>query len=128
MDAVSQRVERAITMGTLSKSMKGVVHGMDKALASMDAAQISSVMDKFVKNFEELDFQSEVMSTEIDRSTGAAMREEDVANMIQLVADEHGLEVNEQLASAPITAPATKAPAVADETDDLEARLAALKT
>lgn len=130
MDAVSQRVDRALTMGQLTKSMKGVVHGMDKALASMDAAQISKVMDKFVSNFEELDFQTEVVSGEIDRSTGAAMREEDVANMIQMVADEHGLMVNEALGSVPVAPPVAKVPAQAAATaeeDDLEARLAALK-
>ena len=38
MEAVSQRVESALTMGTLVKSMKGVVHGMDAVLATMDPA------------------------------------------------------------------------------------------
>lgn len=127
MDAVAQRVESALVMGTLVKSMKGVVHGMDAVLATMDPVKISTVMDRFQTQFETLDFQTEVMSKEIDRSTGAAMREEDVNTMIQMVADEHGLQVGDQLGTAPLAAPATKA-AASVEDDDLEARLAALKS
>lgn len=129
MEAVSQRVETALTMGKLSKSMKGVVYGMDKALATMDAAKISKVMDQFVAQFDELDFQTEVMTGEIDRATGTAQREEDVLNMMQMVADENGLQLSDQLGAAPVAAPAQKAPAVpVTEEDDLEARLAALRS
>ena len=127
MEAVAQRVETALTMGTLTKSMKGVVHGMDAVLKTMDPVKISQVMDRFQEQFDSLDFQTEVMSKEIDRATGTAMREEDVKNMIQMVADEHGLQVGDQLGSAPLAAHASKVANTVQE-DDLEARLAALKS
>ena len=42
----------------LTKSMSGVVSGMDKVLASMNVDQISTVMDKFERQFDDLDVAS----------------------------------------------------------------------
>ena len=40
--------------------MDGVVKALDKALNSMDLEKVSSVMDKFEKQFEDLDVRSSV--------------------------------------------------------------------
>jgi len=111
----------------VTKSMSGVVHGMDKALASMDAAKIAQVMDKFEKQFEELDVQTSVMNTELERTTGSAINDVEVANMMQMVADEYGLKLAQDLQQAPLKAPAT-ASKVAEPEDELEARMRALNS
>lgn len=49
VDAVSQRVQTAVTMQQVSMSMKGVVKSMDRAMASMNLTQLSQLMDKFEK-------------------------------------------------------------------------------
>ena len=54
IDAVSQRVQTAVAMGQLTKSMGGVVRGMDAALKSMNVERIAKVMDKFEKQIEDL--------------------------------------------------------------------------
>lgn len=46
IDAVSSRLETAVRMNQVTKSMKGVVKGMDRGLASMDVDKISHIMDK----------------------------------------------------------------------------------
>ena len=45
-------------MNAVTKSMAGVVRGMDKGLASMDVDKISSTMDKFERQFEDLDVKA----------------------------------------------------------------------
>eukprot|EP00730_Choanoeca_flexa_P013689 TRINITY_DN5592_c0_g1_i3.p1 TRINITY_DN5592_c0_g1~~TRINITY_DN5592_c0_g1_i3.p1 ORF type:complete len:168 (+),score=21.58 TRINITY_DN5592_c0_g1_i3:175-678(+) len=49
VDAVSQRVQTAVTMRQVTMSMKGVVKSMDRAMASMNLTQLSQLMDKFEK-------------------------------------------------------------------------------
>jgi charged multivesicular body protein 1 len=43
IDAVSQRVQTAVSMGQLTKSMGSTVKGLDKVLATMDIEKISKV-------------------------------------------------------------------------------------
>jgi hypothetical protein len=45
-------------MNAVTKSMQGVVRGMDKGLASMDVDKISATMDKFERQFEDLDVKA----------------------------------------------------------------------
>jgi charged multivesicular body protein 1 len=83
-------------------------------------------MDQFEKQFENLDVQSSVMEGAMASQAALATPEEDVATLLQQVADEHGLEVQLNLPQAgavPVAAPAAeeKAP------DDLAARLAQLR-
>lgn len=47
VDAVAARVETAVRMQQITKSMAGVVQGMDAALKSMDLQQISMLMDRY---------------------------------------------------------------------------------
>lgn len=47
-------------MKQITRTMGGVVKALDKALASMDLQKISQVMDKFEKEFEDLDVHTSV--------------------------------------------------------------------
>ena len=119
-------------MNKVSKSMCGVVKGMDTALSSMDVNKITAVMDKFEKQFEDLDVRSAYMEGAISGATAASTPEEDVDSLIQMVADEHGLELQGELDAAGRVASGVPqaAPAAGDEIsskeDDLAKRLAAL--
>lgn len=46
----------------VTRNMSGVVSALDKALASMDLEKVSKVMEKFEKEFEELDVHTSVIS------------------------------------------------------------------
>lgn len=132
IDAVAARVQTAVQMGQLTKSMSGVVRGMDKALQSMDVQKISKVMDKFEQQFEDLDVRSGYMENAIDQSTSLSTPEGEVNSLVQQVADEHGLQVAGVLDDAgpvgTVTANDVAAPAAEEpkQADDLAARLAAL--
>merc|ERR1719201_711052 len=95
VDAVASRLESAIKMQQVTKSMGAVVKGMDKVLGSMNVEAISKVMDSFEKSFEDMDVRSEYVEGAMNSSTTAAMPEEQVDELMQMVADEHGLKMNE---------------------------------
>jgi charged multivesicular body protein 1 len=87
-------------------------------------------MDGFEKSFEDVDVRSEYIEQAINSSTSAAMPEEDVENLLQQVADEHGLEFQSKLnqatpSTAPIAQQATSLPEA--EEDKLAERLRRLR-
>ena len=52
---------QAVTTKRVTSSMQGVVKAMDSAMKSMNLEKISNLMDKFEKEFEDLDVQTSVM-------------------------------------------------------------------
>jgi len=139
VDAVSSRLESAIKMQQVTKSMGQVVKGMDKALGSMNIEQISKVMDQFERSFENMDVRSEYVEQTMNASTTAAMPEEEVDTLMQMVADEHGLKMTDKFGAAanqPLEAAGGSAAAggqpqavaaSATTEDDLEERLRKLR-
>jgi len=140
VDAVSSRLESAIKMQQVTKSMGSVVKGMDKVLASMNVDQITKVMDKFEQSFEDMDVRSEYVEQAMNSSTTAAMPEEQVDELMQMVADEHGLKMSDEFKKVSTLAPVAQAGETANTPqaqaaggggspeDDLEERLRKLRS
>ena len=84
VDAVSSRLESAIKMQQVTKSMGSVVKGMDKVLGSMNVDAITKVMDQFERSFEDMDVRSEYVEQTMNSSTTAAMPEEQVDELMQV--------------------------------------------
>lgn len=132
IDAVAARVQTALDMHTVSQSMVTVTQGMDRVLASMDVDRISSAMDTFEKQFEDLDVRSGYMENAIGSATSLSTPEDQVDGLVKMIADEHGLALGDQLDAAGavgtrVVVPPAAAPAAGDvKEDDLAARLAAL--
>mmetsp|Transcript_7581 Transcript_7581/g.23905 ORF Transcript_7581/g.23905 Transcript_7581/m.23905 type:complete len:202 (-) Transcript_7581:59-664(-) len=127
IDAVAARVETAVRMNSLTRSMTSVVKGMDKVLATMQADKIAGVLEKFEKQFDDLDVRSGYMESAMASSTAMSTPQDQVDTLISQVADEHGLEVAGAVEAAPTGAVATRAEAKTSVEDDLAARLEALR-
>jgi len=125
IDAVGARVEAAVRMKAVTNSMAGIVKGLDVAMQSMDMTKITAVMDKFEKQFEDLDVQTEYIEGAMSQSTSLSTPADQVDLLIQQVADEHGLEISGQLGTA-VPSNATGNPLA--EQDELSSRLAKLKS
>ncbi len=69
VDAVASRVQSAVTTKRVTSSMQGVVKAMDSAMKSMNLEKISGLMDKFEKEFEDLDVQTSVMEGAMNHTT-----------------------------------------------------------
>lgn len=84
MEAVANRVETAVRMQQVTKSMAGVVQGMDQALKNMDLEQISQLMDRFDKTFEDLDVQAQTMEQSMSSAGAVSTPVDQVDNLIQV--------------------------------------------
>lgn len=90
VDAVASRVQSALTTRKVTGSMAGVVKAMDAAMKGMNLEKISSLMEKFEQQFEDLDVQSSVMENTMSDTTTTSVPQGDVDNLLQQVADEAG--------------------------------------
>jgi charged multivesicular body protein 1 len=127
---VASRLETAVRMNTVTKSMKGVVKGMDKGLASMDVDKISATMDKFERQFEDLDVKAAYMDTAMNATTASATPVDQVDELVMMVADENNLRLGEEFSDLrPVGRIKEPEKKVEEEVAplDLEARLANLR-
>lgn len=69
IEAVAARVEAAIRMNQVSRSMAGIVQGMEKAMQQMDTEKITQIMDQFEQQFEDVDVQTQYMDTAMNQTT-----------------------------------------------------------
>jgi len=130
LDAVASRVESAIKMQQVTKSMGSVVSGMDKVLATMDVEQIGKVMDKFESSFEQMDVTSSYVEQAMNSSAATATDEGAVDSLIAQMQAGVGLEIGNSAASAgssEIAKPVGQSDAGQTDEAALEARLAALR-
>jgi charged multivesicular body protein 1 len=128
MDAVSSRLDTAIKMQMVTKTMGSMVKGLDKVLQGMNPEAISRLMDQFEHQFESMDITSQAMEDAIGQTTALSTPEDEVNTLLAKVADENGLDMRHELDQKPLKAPlSAKASDTKDgETDELEAQFQAL--
>ncbi|KAL3281476.1 hypothetical protein HHI36_004685 [Cryptolaemus montrouzieri] len=126
VDAVASKVQSAVMTRKVTNSMAGVVKAMDAAMKSMNLEKISSVMDKFEQQFEDLGVQSDVLENTMSQTTTTLIPTNDVDSLMQQVADEAGLELNMELPEGPQSSVASTTQ-VSQEQDELTQRLAKLR-
>ncbi|KAK9808977.1 hypothetical protein WJX72_007338 [[Myrmecia] bisecta] len=127
LDAVVSRLDTQAKMQVINKSMAGIVKALDQALANNNLERVAATMDQFERQFENLDIQSEFVENAMSNQAAMSTPEDEVTNLMQQVADEHGLEVQLNLPAASNAPVAVQQQAVADPENDLSQRLAQLK-
>ncbi|CAH1244684.1 charged multivesicular body protein 1b-like [Branchiostoma lanceolatum] len=126
IDAVAQRVQTAVTMKKVTKDMAGVVKSMDAAMRSMNLEKVTGLMDKFEKQFEDLDVQSAQMEDAMSGTTTLNVPTDQVDNLMHQVADEAGLELNMELPQGQTSTIGTPSTA-SEQQDELSQRLQQLR-
>merc|ERR1712080_253211 len=127
VDAVASRVQTAVTTKRMTQSMQGVVKAMDSAMKSMNLEKISGLMDKFEKEFEDLDVQTSVMEGAMNQTTATNVPQDAVEGLMKQSADEAGLELNMDLPSAVNNTIGQSTSVANPEQDELSQRLARLR-
>ena len=84
-------------MQQVSKTMSQTVAGMSNAMKSMDVEKISYTMEEFEKQFADMDVKSGYMEGAMEASTAMSTPPDQVDQLIQMVADEAGLDAALQL-------------------------------
>ncbi|KAM8861066.1 charged multivesicular body protein 1a [Synchiropus picturatus] len=130
VDAVASKVQTAVTMKGVTKSMGQVTKALDKALGSMDLQKVSAVMDKFESQVQNLDVHTSVMEDSMGSAMAMTTPMEQVDNLIQQIAEENGLEVIDQLNQLPArstTVEEGESSQTQNKEDQLSRRLAMLR-
>lgn len=127
VDAVASRVQTAVTTKRVTSSMQGVVKAMDSAMKSMNLEKISTLMDNFEKQFEDLDVQTSVMEGAMSQTTATNVPTDAVDVLMKQAADEAGIELNHELPSAVSNTIGTAQQVATSEPDELSQRLARLR-
>ncbi|CAL1595712.1 unnamed protein product [Knipowitschia caucasica] len=129
VDAVASKVQTAVTMKGVTKSMGQVTKALDKALGSMDLQKVSAVMDKFESQVQSLDVHTSVMDDAMSSATTLTTPQNQVDDLIQRIAEEGGLEVMDQLEQLPAGTSSLGAESARhqEKEDNLSRRLAALR-
>lgn len=122
LDGVASRLQTAIRMNTVTRTMGSVVGTLNVAISGMDPAKISTVMETFEKQFEDLDVTSKYVESTMSESSSMTTPEGEVNSLLQEVGDEYGLKVSGMFGDASPSKERTKT-----EADDLSERLAKLK-
>jgi charged multivesicular body protein 1 len=132
LDACCSRIETAVRMNQVTDGMKGVVKGMDRSLGAMDIDKLSTLMDKFEQQFEDLDVKTGYMESSMNATTVTSTPTEQVDELIGKVADQHNLQLGDAFTEAgplkgktPVVTAVAATPKPVE--DDLEARLANLR-
>ncbi|XP_058501002.1 charged multivesicular body protein 1a [Solea solea] len=129
LDAVASKVQTAVTMKGVTKSMGQVTKALDKALNSMDLQKVSAVMDKFESQVQNLDVHTSVMEDSMSSAMTLTTPQEQVDDLIQQIAEQNGLEVMDQLSQLPAGASSLgpESSRNQEKEDQLSRRLAALR-
>lgn len=104
-------------MRQVTGNMASVVKGMDKAMETMNLERISAVMDRFEGQFSDLDVQTNYMEGAMGSTTATTTPQDQVDLLISQVADEAGLELQQELGSGKVPTERVKTPAAAEKED-----------
>ncbi|XP_066993516.1 charged multivesicular body protein 1b-like [Anabrus simplex] len=97
LDAVATRVQTAATMRQVTKSMTGVTKAMDTAVKTMNLEKLTTLLDNFEKQCEDLDVQTGVVDSAIAQTNTTSIPIDDVEHLMIQIAEEAGLELKLQL-------------------------------
>lgn len=106
--------------------MNTVVEGLNRALDGGQMEKVSMLMDRFETQVENLNVQTAYMETSMSTTAALTTPEDQVTDLMQQVADEHGLELGSQLGPTPLSSVEASAVKGA-EADPLSERLARLR-
>jgi len=123
LDAVVGRLETQAKMQMVSKNMSSIVKTLDMTLKSGNLEKIQETMNKFERQFEDLDLQTHVMDGVMSNQAQLTTPQDEVNSLMAQVAEEHGLEVGLNMPNASAAQPS----GTATEQDSLAQRMAALK-
>ncbi|KAJ2159956.1 hypothetical protein GGF46_002620 [Coemansia sp. RSA 552] len=122
IEAAGSRAETVARMNGVTRLMGGVVGEIDKAMnKGMNLEKMTEIMDKFERQSDNLDVHTSYMEESINGTTAQSTPQKDVDALVQEVADEAGLELNQELGV--VTAPQEPLP----EEERLSEQLARLR-
>ena len=100
LDGVVSKLQMAEQQAKLTPQLAKAANIMAKSFTDTDMVKMTSTMDKFEVQMENLDVRAGVMDSALAGGTQSMTNQDDVDMLMQQVADEHGLEIASQMDAA----------------------------
>lgn len=130
LQGVSLKLQTLKSNQAMADAMKGATRAMMSMNQQMNMPQLQQIMREFERQSDQLEQKQEMMEDAMDGALDEGDEDEEADELVSQVFDEIGIDLGEQFSAAPsataASAQAEPEPAAA-ETDDLEARLNALR-
>ncbi|CAI6340564.1 unnamed protein product [Periconia digitata] len=126
IDAVASRVQTAQAQEQLARNMAQVNKAMEVAMRTTNLERVTTIMDGFEKNFNDLDVMDEYTREATSSATAVGMPQDDVDRLMAETADKVGVELSQDLQQA--TPAQTKIGPTEEEEQGLSERLRALRS
>jgi len=110
-------------MKTFTKQLGTVVNDMNTVLESMDPERIGKMMDKFEKQFENLDVGTATMEDSIDRTTASSMPDSEINTYLAQLQAVHAAELHKETMNSTGQVP-TNLPQTLNSTSSSNERIA----
>ncbi|GJP32213.1 hypothetical protein CLOM_g16809 [Closterium sp. NIES-68] len=109
LQGVSLRIQTLKSTQAMADAMKGVTKAMRSMNKQLNLPALQKVMREFEMANERMEMTSEVMGDAIDDAMEGDEEEEETEELISQVLDEIGIDIDQQLVSAPTAAAAPQA-------------------
>ena len=96
LDGITSKLSTISCQRGISKSIAHISNDIGIAMINMNTMAIAECMDKFDRQLQELDVQSDVINNLMDETNLTKTPVDDVDTLISIVAEECGLELEEQ--------------------------------
>lgn len=127
VDGVAARVQTAVAMKGITKQMEGVTKALDKAMSAMDLEKVEQVMQKFERQFEDIDVRTSTLENSMSAATTLSTPQDQVESLMQQIAAENDLDITDQLKELNPTTASIREEGERKKEDDLSRRLQALR-
>ena len=124
LDAVATRLELLVRANAIISGIASLLPLLDSALDSMDIEQVDEVLNQFEACMIELEQRSSAIDSRMGKTTASSAPTEQVNNLMELIADRHGLDLKKQMSPVPLATPVTT---TTNDVSDLLARYHQLK-
>lgn len=101
ISSVASRVQTAVTMRQVTGNMANVVRGMNGAMKTMNINLMTSIMEQFSVQNEDMDAVAQHYETTASTTTASTIPQDEVNDMMKQLADQAGIELSDTLVSVP---------------------------
>mmetsp|Transcript_34225 Transcript_34225/g.59890 ORF Transcript_34225/g.59890 Transcript_34225/m.59890 type:complete len:201 (+) Transcript_34225:2342-2944(+) len=98
LDAVASRMMTASRTEDMSANFKKATVRLGRLMQNMNPEKISKTMEEFEKTFEDLDVASGYMTDSLNSAVATSTPATQVDSLLAQIADEHNIDIQEQLA------------------------------
>jgi charged multivesicular body protein 1 len=122
LEGTVSKLEAQMSMLAMNKNIGKLTQQLQKTLSNNELLKASKVMEDFDKCLENLELQGNNMSAVMNQQTAQATPQNQVQDLLNEIADNQGMQLQEDLPGAPARLVEKQ-----DESQTLEARMKSLQ-